>query len=64
MTNHQPCPWCSEVNDVTDAATYPIYCRSCGHRVDVERAQCDCRKCAEKARLMRIRDSEREAKKD
>lgn len=64
MTNRQSCPWCSEVNDVRDAAQHPHYCRSCGHRADVEREKCDCRKCVETARLMRIRERERVAKGD
>lgn len=59
---HQSCPWCDEINDITDMAGLPVYCNSCKHRVDVEREKCDCRKCADKARLMRIREHERRAK--
>lgn len=40
----RPCPWCREENEVS-LINLKVYCWSCGHRADVPRVQCDCRKC-------------------
>jgi hypothetical protein len=52
------------MNDVTVAITNgsAVYCANCGHRADVLREECDCRKCAETERLKMIRDKQRDAK--
>ena len=37
------CSWCQEQNEqVTGRKTW---CFSCGHRADIPRTLCDCRKC-------------------
>jgi hypothetical protein len=56
------CSWCYEMNDVTEAvaAGTPIYCSNCEHRADALREKCDCRKCAETARLLRMREKQQE----
>lgn len=58
------CSWCYEMNDVTEAVATgaPTYCFNCAHRADVLREKCDCRKCAEMARLLRMREKQQEAK--
>ena len=38
------CSWCHEANDA-DLSGRKLYCWSCGHRADVPRVTCDCRKC-------------------
>lgn len=38
------CPWCEEAGE-TRKGSGKVYCWSCGHRADVPRAECDCRKC-------------------
>jgi hypothetical protein len=48
------CPHCSTSNEQTEGE--PVYCALCGHRADVRRADCDCRKCNEMARLIRMRE--------
>jgi len=58
MTRRISCTWCHDLNAVDDAAV--TYCASCGHRADAPQEQCDCRKCADKARLLRIREKERD----
>jgi uncharacterized Zn finger protein (UPF0148 family) len=50
------CPHCGTPNEQTEG--WPVYCVLCDHRADVRRAECDCRKCNEMARLMRIREAE------
>lgn len=37
------CSWCHEANKVQ--CGQKVYCWSCGHRADVPRVDCDCRKC-------------------
>lgn len=41
------CSWCHEFNDVAKAGG-KVFCWSCGHRGDVPRTDCDCRKCRAK----------------
>lgn len=36
------CSWCHEANELDGRK---VYCWSCGHRADVPRVECDCRKC-------------------
>jgi hypothetical protein len=38
------CSWCHEANDISLVGR-KLFCWSCGHRPDVPRIQCDCRKC-------------------
>lgn len=40
------CSWCHESNQVQCGRK--VYCWSCGHRGDVPRVECDCRKCRAK----------------
>jgi hypothetical protein len=40
MITRQSCSWCHELNPLT-ART----CPSCGHRADLPRLACDCRRC-------------------
>lgn len=58
------CSWCYEMNDVTAAIAdgAPIYCSGCGHRADVLREKCDCRKCAEAARLKHLLEKQQATK--
>ena len=58
------CSWCYEMNDVTAsiADNVPIYCAGCGHRADVLREKCDCRKCGEAARLKRVLEKQQAIK--
>ena len=37
------CSWCHESSDAQ--AGRKLFCWSCGHRADVPRMECDCRKC-------------------
>ena len=37
------CSWCHESNQLK--AGQKVYCWACGHRGDVPRVDCDCRKC-------------------
>jgi hypothetical protein len=39
------CSWCHEPNEVRKGDSKKVYCTICGHRADVPRVQCDCRKC-------------------
>ena len=39
----QSCSWCHEANELNPEGK--TYCWSCGHRADVPRVDCDCRKC-------------------
>lgn len=43
MRNLQLCSWCHEPVDVTGPG--PHFCGHCGHRGDVGRSECDCRRC-------------------
>jgi len=63
-TVSKSCSWCDTPNDVGAEGSYqgPVYCQQCGHRADLPREKCDCRQCADKARLIRMRDKERDAK--
>ena len=36
------CSWCHERNDCTER---PTLCCKCGHRADLPRLECDCRRC-------------------
>lgn len=38
------CSWCHEPNDLRKDHG-KVFCWNCGHRADVPRVQCDCRKC-------------------
>lgn len=38
------CSWCHEPNELRPDGG-KVYCWSCGHRADVPRVDCDCRKC-------------------
>ena len=38
------CSWCHELNKLRHDGGR-VFCWSCGHRADVPRVQCDCRKC-------------------
>ncbi len=38
------CSWCHEGNE-KPRGVLKVFCWSCGHRADVPRVQCDCRKC-------------------
>ena len=42
------CSWCHESNERRKGDQRKVYCWSCGHRADVPRAECDCRKCRNK----------------
>jgi hypothetical protein len=55
------CSWCDTMNDVTEGAAN--YCPACGHRADVLRSECDCRKCKDTGRLLAIRERERERRR-
>jgi hypothetical protein len=46
MLTRQSCSWCHELNDITDRA-----CARCGHRADLPRLACDCRRCRPTAGL-------------
>jgi hypothetical protein len=37
------CSWCHEANELD--RVHKTFCFSCGHRADVPRIECDCRKC-------------------
>jgi hypothetical protein len=39
------CSWCHEPNEQKRGDTLKLFCWSCGHRADVPRVECDCRKC-------------------
>lgn len=45
------CPHCHEPNELrrdragASGSAGKVYCWSCGHRADVPRVDCDCRKC-------------------
>jgi hypothetical protein len=55
------CSWCNTMNDVTEGRA--VYCADCGHRADVLRIACDCRKCKDTERLLAIREREQERKR-
>jgi hypothetical protein len=42
QTTQRTCSWCHTPNDITRGATL---CKSCCHRADVSRLQCDCPLC-------------------
>jgi hypothetical protein len=46
MLTQQSCSWCHALNAVTDHA-----CAACGHRADLPRMACDCRRCCPPAGL-------------
>jgi len=55
------CSWCNAMNEVKEGTA--TYCADCGHRADVLRAECDCRKCKDTGRLLAIRERERERRR-
>ncbi len=60
----QPCPWCSRLNDVTEAQKQgqPAYCSQCGHRTDVTPDNCDCKQCKELDRMLVDNEPQEERK--
>ena len=40
MLTRRSCSWCHELNSVTEYS-----CAECGHRADLPRMVCDCRRC-------------------
>jgi len=44
MRKHVSCSHCHELNTLRSDGG-KVFCWSCGHRADVPRVQCDCRKC-------------------
>ena len=39
------CPWCEEESEKKKGDTLKLFCWSCGHRADVPKVECDCRRC-------------------
>ena len=42
MRRKVTCSWCHELNEMMPG---PASCNKCGHRADVPRMECDCRRC-------------------
>jgi len=42
--SERSCSWCHEINRI-DPNADRVFCRSCGHRSDVARIDCDCVEC-------------------
>lgn len=53
---YQTCSWCHATNPVGGT---PAYCRSCGHRADVCRSDCDCPACVTAGRPFDLPDAAR-----
>jgi hypothetical protein len=45
MRRFRNCGFCHTENEIPIDG-HVVYCRKCGHRADVSRLACDCKKCA------------------
>ena len=42
MRRKVTCSWCHELDEMKQG---PTLCKKCGHRADLPRLECDCRRC-------------------